>query len=290
MSEAASGGVLITGASTGIGEACALHLDSLGFRVFAGVRRAADGERLRGGASERLTPVTVEITDPVSIGAAAQAVAEATGDAGLAGLVNNAGVAVSGPVEFIPVDELRRQLEVNVVGQVAVTQAFLPLIRRGSGRIVNMSSIGGRVALPLLGPYAASKFALEALSDSLRRELRPWGIEVSLIEPGGITTPIWAKSGAAADELLGRMPPQVEELYGKLIERIRKEATRFGETGLPPLAVAKAVAHALTARRPKTRYLIGREAKLRARVSWLVSDRTFDALVARTLGWARGRS
>lgn len=274
--------VVVTGASTGIGEATALHLDRLGLRVFAGIRKPADGERLSAAGPDRLTPVTIDVADGESIDRAAAEVSEATGGR-LSGLVNNAGIAVSAPLEFVPVDELRRQLEVNVVGQVAVTQAFLPMVRAARGRIVNIGSVGGRVALPLLGPYNASKFALEALTDCLRRELRPWGIEVAIVEPGGIATPIWDKSGAAADALLSGMPPRVEELYGRLIAAIRREAEKTGRTGLPPSAVAEAVAHALTAKRPRTRYLIGRDAKARVAISRLIPDRAFDALVARSL-------
>src|SRR5688500_3137446 len=184
------GAVVITGASTGIGHACALDLDSHGCHVFAGVRREEDAERLR---SERafIEPVRIDVTDADSIASARDRVGEAVGAAGLAGLVNNAGIAVPGPLEHLPIDELRRQLEVNLVGQVAVTQAFIPMLRTSRGRIVNIGSIGGRVALPMLGPYAASKHAIEGVSDSLRRELPPWGIEVSVVRPGPIATEIW---------------------------------------------------------------------------------------------------
>ena len=273
----ALGSCLITGASTGIGETCAKHLSSLGFQVFASVRKPEDAERLR---SAGLEPLTIDVTDQESIRSAAAQL----GDAPLAGLVNNAGVAVAGPLEFIPIDEFRRQLDVNVVGQVAVTQAFLPALRKARGRIVNMGSIGGRVALPLLSPYAASKFALEGITDALRRELRQWGIHVSIVEPGAIATPIWDKSREANEELAKDAPPEAEQLYGKLIERIRAESATLGQTGLPPIEVAKAVEHALTASRPKTRYLVGREAKARAAAAALLPDRAFDALVARTLG------
>jgi NAD(P)-dependent dehydrogenase (short-subunit alcohol dehydrogenase family) len=277
MAQQDRGAVVVTGASTGIGEACARHLASIGFRVHAGVRKPEDAERAR---SAGLEPLTIDVTDEQSVRAAAASL----GDGPLAGLVNNAGVAVAGPLEFIPVDEFRRQLDVNVVGQVAVTQAFLPAVRKARGRIVNMGSIGGRVALPLLSPYAASKFAMEAITDSLRRELRPWGIHVAIIEPGAIATPIWDKSREANEELAKGAPPEAEQLYGKLIERIRSESATLGETGLPPIEVAKAVEHALTANRPKTRYLVGREAKGRAAAAALLPDRAFDALVARTLG------
>jgi NAD(P)-dependent dehydrogenase (short-subunit alcohol dehydrogenase family) len=271
------GKVVVTGASTGIGEATAQHLKALGFEVHAGVRKAEDAERLR---LAGLAPLTLDVTDSQSIAAARSEL----GDGAIAGLVNNAGVAVSGPVEFVPIEELRRQLEVNLIGQVAVTQAFLPLLRKGRGRIVNVSSIGGRVALPLMSPYNASKFGLEAVSDSLRRELRGQGIEVVLIEPGGVKTPIWRKGNSAADELLASAPPEAERLYGDLITSLRAEADKIDrERGLPPQAIAKVIGEALTARRPRTRYLVGRDAKLRARAAALLPDRAMDAVIGRAL-------
>jgi NAD(P)-dependent dehydrogenase (short-subunit alcohol dehydrogenase family) len=220
------------------------------------------------------------VTDEAAIQAVAREVEAAVGDAGLAGLVNNAGIAVAGPLEFLPPEELRRQLDVNVVGQLAVTQAFLPLLRRGHGRIVNMGSISGRLATPFVGPYSASKFALEALSDALRIELRPWGIQVAVIEPGGIATPIWERSIAVADRLLESMPQQAMEYYGKVAPAIRKSALRMGKKGTPPSAVADAVAHALTAPRPRTRYFVGERASFTARVIARLPDRLRDRLVA----------
>ena len=160
--------VVITGASTGIGKACALELDRRGFRVFAGVRSESAAQELQAQASARLTPVRIDVTDAASIAAAAETIARSVGDAGLAGLVNNAGIAVSGPLEIVPIDALRRQLEVNVIGPVAVTRSLLPLLRKARGRVVNMSSISGGVAAPYLGPYSASKFAMEAITDTLR--------------------------------------------------------------------------------------------------------------------------
>ena len=192
-----TGSVLVTGASTGIGEATARRMKAAGWEVFAAARKDGDLERLRG---EGLTPLKLDVTDAGSIAAAKAEV----GGRKLHGLVNNAGVAVSGPIEHVPLDELRRQLEVNLVGQVAVIQAFLPNIREAKGRIVNVSSIGGRIALPLVGPYAASKVGLEAVSDSLRRELRPWGIHVSVIEPGAVVTPIWEKGARDRRPARGR--------------------------------------------------------------------------------------
>lgn len=282
MGAAAAGAVVITGASKGIGRACALRLDRAGFRVFAGVRRDADAEALRTAASERLTPLRIDVADAGSIAAAARSVADAVGETGLAGLVNNAGVAIAGPLEFLPPAELRRQLEVNVVGQVAVTQALLPLLRRARGRIVNMGSISGLSALPFTGAYAASKHALEAITDALRVELLPWGIHVVVIEPGVIATPIWETSIHAAEQIMEGYPPEASEYYGAVLERVKETAMRGATHGLPPDAVARAVEHALTARRPKTRYLVGRDARLRARLRWL-PDRIRDRLIVHRL-------
>jgi NAD(P)-dependent dehydrogenase (short-subunit alcohol dehydrogenase family) len=276
----ASRAVVITGASMGIGEACALRLDARGLRVFAGVRRTEDGAELRQKASDRLTPILLDVTDADAIGAAAQTVAGAVGEAGLAGLVNNAGIAVAGPLEFLPVAELRRQLEVNVIGQITVTQAFLPLLRLGHGRIVNVGSVSGRIATPFVGPYSASKFAMEALTDTLRIELRPWGLHVAIVEPSGIATPIWERSLAAADRLIENMPRQALDYYGPVIPAVRASAARSGQSGTPPDEVAKAVEHALTAARPKTRYIVGRGARFTVAVITLLPDRVRDRLIA----------
>jgi NAD(P)-dependent dehydrogenase (short-subunit alcohol dehydrogenase family) len=278
------GAVVVTGASSGIGEACARRLAALGFHVFAGVRKQEDGERLQREIAG-VTPLSIDVVDADSIALAVQTVRKATGDAGLAGLVNNAGVAVPAPIEHQPIEDFRHQLEVNLIGQVAVTQAFLPQLRAARGRIVNMSSIGGKVAVPLLGAYAASKFGMEGFSDTLRRELRPWGIRVAVIEPGTIATPIWDKGIASGDELEASMSEQAKRDYGPLIATVRTASEQGAKTGLPPDAVAKDVAHALTARKPKTRYLVGREAKSRALLARIVGDRAIDAGVARVMRW-----
>jgi NAD(P)-dependent dehydrogenase (short-subunit alcohol dehydrogenase family) len=206
-------------------------------------------------------------------------VREATGGS-IAGLVNNAGIAVPGPLEYLPMDEFRRQIEVNLTGQVAVTQAFLPMLRAGRGRIVNIGSIGGRVALPLLGPYAASKHAMEGLTDSLRRELRPAGIEVSIIRPGPIATEIWERGNAKADELLERMP-EAEQHYGAAITAARAGAAERLKEAIPPSEVAEVVAHALTSDKPRTRYLVGPRTRLMAVLATVLPDRWFDRLIAR---------
>jgi NAD(P)-dependent dehydrogenase (short-subunit alcohol dehydrogenase family) len=279
MAAPARGAVVITGASTGIGHASALHLASLGFQVFAGVRRDDDAERLRAAGDGGIEPLRIDVTDQASIDAAAQRAREATGGR-VAGLVNNAGIAVPGPLEHLPIDEFRRQIEVNLTGQVAVTQAFLPMLRAARGRIVNIGSIGGRVALPLLGPYAASKHAMEGLTDSLRRELAPSGIEVSIVRPGPIKTEIWERGNAKADELLDRMP-EAEEHYGPAIAAARAGAEQRMREAIPPREVAEVVAHALTADKPRTRYLVGPRTRAMALLSTVLPDRTFDGVIRR---------
>ena len=275
--------VLITGASTGIGEACALHLDRLGFTVFAGVRKEADGRELQAKASPRLTPLSLDVTDQGQVTAAVHAIEGGLGTAGLWGLVNNAGIAVGGPLEFLPVDEFRRQLEVNVVGQLRVTQAFLPLVRRARGRIVNMSSVSGRLAAPFMGPYSSSKFALEAISDALRLELKPWGIMVSVIEPSNVATPIWEKSLRAGMAVMERLPSRARELYGPVIARMPEVVRASARSGVSPELVARAVAHALTARHPRTRYRVGRGAALAVAFGRMAPDRVRDWAIGRRL-------
>jgi NAD(P)-dependent dehydrogenase (short-subunit alcohol dehydrogenase family) len=279
--ESSRGGVLITGASTGIGEACALRLDKAGFQVFAGVRKPEDGERLSAAASERLRVIQpLDVSKPEQIEAAARTVEEELAGAPLRGIVNNAGIGTGGPLEAIDLDEFRRTLEVNSIAALAVAQAFLPLLRRSRGRIVNMSSIGGRVAQPFAGPYITSKFAIEAINDVLRLELMEWGIEVVAIEPGTIATPIWEKSSSQADEVLGKMTPDQRELYGKRLEKVAKVLAQQNKRGAPPSKVADAVEHALTAKRPKTRYLIG-DARLLLGLKTVLRARLFDRLLYR---------
>jgi NAD(P)-dependent dehydrogenase (short-subunit alcohol dehydrogenase family) len=274
----ASGTVLVTGASTGIGEATVLHLKGLGFDAVGAVRKDEDAERLE---ARGVRTVRIDVTDAGQIAAARE---ELGGDAALAGLVNNAGIAVAAPLEFLPVDRLRQQLEINLIGQMAVTQAFLPALRRAGGRIVMVSSIGGRVALPLVSAYNASKFGLEGMSDSLRRELMSQGVDVILIEPGGVKTPIWDKGEELADEMMEDVPPDAERLYGKLIAALRAGTRKIAtETGSEPIAVAEAIGEALTASRPRTRYVVGSDAKMRARMSRVLPDRVMDRMIARAL-------
>jgi NAD(P)-dependent dehydrogenase (short-subunit alcohol dehydrogenase family) len=199
----------------------------------------------------------------------------------LNGLVNNAGIVMAGPLEYLPIDAFRQQLEVNVIGQLAVTQALMPALRRATGRIVFMSSIAGRSALPFTGAYSASKFALEALADALRVELRRWHMHVAVVEPGTIDTPIWKTSLATADRLLANAPAGLEERYGRYLAGVRRHALKA--KGLPANAVAAAVEHALTAHAPRTRYLVGKDARLRMFIEKILPDRMRDALIENQL-------
>jgi NAD(P)-dependent dehydrogenase (short-subunit alcohol dehydrogenase family) len=229
--------------------------------------------RAPGQAPAGTRELVFDVTDEVAIGHAASAIDE------LDALVDNAGIAVAAPLEFLPPNELQRQLDVNVVGQLRVLQAFLPALRRRQGRVVLMGSIGGRSALPFLGAYAMSKFALEAMADALRVELAPFGMHVAIIEPGTIATAIWTKP----QPLEGRMPPEAGEYYGERLEKFRALAQhRSSTSAVSPDAVAKAVEHALTAKRPKARYVVGPDAKRRARLQKL-PDRWRDRLLTKFL-------
>jgi NAD(P)-dependent dehydrogenase (short-subunit alcohol dehydrogenase family) len=286
----ARGAVVVTGTSSGIGEACARRLHELGFSVFAGVRKPEDGERLREATSQGVVPVIIDVTDSASIAAARDQVSQIVGDRGLAGLVNNAGVVVPGPLEFVRIDDLRWQLEVNAVGQIAVTQAFMPALRRATGRVVNIGSIGGRLATAFNGPYNASKHAMEAFSDSLRQELFPWGIRVSLIEPGAIATEIWRKGDESYEQELAKLPPEGKRLYEDALAHFAAAAAKQGEKGVPASQVADAVEHALTARRPRTRYVVGPDARGMAVARRLLPDRLLDRVVLRQLRSAGRRT
>lgn len=269
--------VLVTGASTGIGRATALLLDANGWTVFAGVRRVEDGASLASEASDRLAPVILDVTKSGEIAKAAKKITNAVGERGLNGLVNNAGTAHAAPLEFVPLQSFRDQLEVNLVGQLAVTQALLPLLRAARGRIVNVTSIGGLIAGTMLGPYNASKFGLEALTHVLRQELSPWGMEVIAIEPGQIATPIWATSSSRSDDIVS---PQATAMYRDKIAGARRMAENAAAKGLPPIEVAKVIEKALTAKRPKTRYPVGSDAKIGATLIARLPDRARDRIFA----------
>ena len=284
-----SAGIVITGASTGIGAACALALDKLGYRVFAGVRDKADGERLTASAGPRLMPIRLDVMDAASIAAAVHTVKAMVGEHGLAGLVNNAGIAVIGPIEALPLTEWRRQFEVNVFGLVAVTQAFLPLLRQGRGRVINIGSISGRAAMPFLAPYSASKHALAGITDSLRLEVRPYGIRVALIEPGAIATPIWGKTTSEIDAWHAGWSMEIKTLYDTTFTKVKEFASEAGAQAPPPGIVVDAVIHALRSRFPKARYLVGRDARLRAVLAIILPRRLQDWIISKVVGLQRPR-
>jgi NAD(P)-dependent dehydrogenase (short-subunit alcohol dehydrogenase family) len=279
--------IVVTGASTGIGEACVMRFDRPGWRVFGTVRSERDASAMRDKFSERVIPVRLDVTDAQTIEAAAKTLTASLGDIGLAGLVNNAGIGIGGPLEFLPIDQLREQLEVNVIGQIAVMQALMPLLRKGNGRIVYMGSISGRGSTPFLAPYAISKYALEAIADAQRLELRPWGMHVSLIEPGTIKTPIWEKTLAWAEQSIASYPEHVQQLYGKYLQVIVKTLQASKDGGIPASKVADVVHHAVTAKRPKNRYLVGPDAHLRVVIEalpdWL-RDRLIWSAIERMAG------
>lgn len=278
--------VVVTGASTGIGWGCVKVLTGAGFRVFASVRKQADAERLTREFGEKVVPLIFDVTDQAGVRAGAEKVASMLGGETLAGLVNNAGIAVPGPLLFLDPDEVRHQIEVNVIAQLIVTQAFAPLLgtdrsRKGKpGRIVMMSSIGGQNAFPFNGPYSASKFALEGLSESLRRELVVYGIDVILIRPGAVATPIWDKADALDLNRFANTP------YMKSLSKIKDVMIGMGRKGYPPERIGRAVLKALTLRKPKTAYTENPE-KLQGLLVNNLPKRTVDKLVAMQLGLKR---
>jgi NAD(P)-dependent dehydrogenase (short-subunit alcohol dehydrogenase family) len=271
---------VVTGASSGIGEATARALAARGFHVLAGARREADADRLAAGGVE---PVILDITDPTHVAAIAERVEQDANGVPLGVLVNNAGIAVNAPVETIPMQEWRRQFEVNFFGHVAVTQALLPALLAARGRIVNVSSIGGRVAAPTFGAYAASKFALEAMSDALRREVRRLGVQVIVVEPGTVATPIWGKGIATAEGLVAGMTDEQQARYRDVIAGARGRAQTLERSGVEPADAARVIVDAIEAPRPHARYLVGRDAKVMARMVRLLPDGIVDRLIARNL-------
>ncbi len=277
------GAVLVTGSSTGIGRATAIELDRAGFRVFAGVRKEADAESLRAEGSDRVNPITLDVAKPVSVSEARRTIEVEVGEDGLAGLVNNAGIGSGGPIEHMPMSEFRKVIDVNLTGSVAVTQALLPLVRRAQGRIVFIASIGGRIAYPFMSPYHASKFGLEGVADSLRREIRPWGVKVIVIEPGLIATPIWEKGNETAVAIRKSLSAEGRRDYGDVLDAFAKVMLETGERGLPPERVAKVVRRSLTKRFPDTRYRVGMDARVAFAVSRVIGDRAFDRVIARML-------
>ena len=265
--------VLVTGASSGIGRECVVLLAAHGFRVFAGVRKSADGAALAEACGRTVSPVILDVTDAAAIRSAAQTIVASLQSDESFGLVNNAGIAVAGPLELVELDALRRQFEVNVFGHVAVTQAFLPILRSHRGRIVFIGSLVGKIAVPLFAPYSAAKFAIEAIADAFAVELWQWGIRVSLLEPGIIATPIWDKWKSHPIEAYGVSSLEARELYRDAHGSMLRLADWLSKAGITPQRVAQVVAKALCARRPRSRYLVGGFAKILGRIVPLGPDR-----------------
>ena len=274
--------VFLTGASTGIGRAAALRLAGHGIVVFAGVRKEADAQALKAAGGERIRPVYVEVTDHLSIEAARDTIASSPGVT-LRGIVNNAGVAIAGPLEVLSISELRKQFEINFFAPIAISQTFLPLLRATRGRIVNVSSIGGKFASPFVGAYASSKFALEAASDSMRIELRPSGVKVVLIEPGGVKTPIWSRSTEASAHVFDNASPELVASYAEMRGNMVRIAQKLDETGIDADRVALAIERGLFAPYPRARYLVGRDARVRLLIARL-PEGIRDTIVARIVG------
>jgi NAD(P)-dependent dehydrogenase (short-subunit alcohol dehydrogenase family) len=281
---------LVTGASTGIGRATALRLTESGWTVLAGVRVQDAGDRLveEAGVAGRLIPLVLDVTDAAQVAAAAERVREQATGGGLSAhgrldaLVNNAGIGIGGPLELVSAEDLRRQFDVNVFAQVAVTQAMMPALRAARGRIVFVSSIGGRVAMAFTAPYAASKHAIEAFGDALRVELRSSGVRVALIEPGSVATPIWDKSRAEADRVV--IPPELQDVYGRIPAAMDKVLEDTARRGVPPEQVAETIERALTSPRMKARYVVGRDAKAMLIARRVLPDLVFDRVARRALG------
>jgi NAD(P)-dependent dehydrogenase (short-subunit alcohol dehydrogenase family) len=274
--------VLVTGATRGIGRATAIRLAGRGWDVFAGVRQAQDGEELTSAQPGRISPVVVDVTDAEQVAALEQALPP-----DLDAVVNNAGIVVGGPLEAVPLSELRRQLEVNVVGQVAVTQALLPRLRRTRGRVVFVSSLSGRVATPLTGPYNASKFAIEAVADALRMEVAPWGIRVALVEPAQTDTDMWRKADDDLTSTVALLSPGHRDLYAKHIDGFRKSIPRSQRMAKPVETVAETIERALTARRPRARYVVGTPARIQAVLARMTPTPVLDVMLRAGTGVPR---
>ncbi|OBB88637.1 dehydrogenase [Mycobacterium colombiense] len=272
--------IVVTGASTGIGAASARELAHKGFHVLAGVRREVDADALRAAGIE---PYILDITMQSDVAAIADRIARDPQRRTLRALINNAGIAVNSPVETLPIDQWRRQFEVNLFGHIAMTQALLPALLLSSGTVVNISSVGGKVVLPTYGAYAGSKFALEAASDALRREVAELGIKVVVVEPGAVKTEMAERGITTAEGLMANLTDAQLARYGDLIAAVTAQARSFGEDGVSAEHAAKVIAKAATASRPRTRYTIGRDAAILVRINRLVSDRVLDRIMRQNL-------
>jgi NAD(P)-dependent dehydrogenase (short-subunit alcohol dehydrogenase family) len=286
MVQAKQRSVVVTGASSGIGRACALDLAKRGFLVFAGVRKTKDADDLGAIGGPHLRPIAIDVTKQSTIDAAVTVIEAAVGDRGLDGLVNNAGIASTAPVEYVTSADLRHHFEVNVFGQIAVTQALLPLIRSARGRIVNIGSVGSHITMPFAGALCASKSALTSLNDALRLELRPFGIRVCLVEPGAIATPGVDKTLGDVEAVIRAMPPEGAARYAEELRAFARLGHERESSGSPPEVVVTAVLHALTADRPRVRYAAGKHAAALATVARFAPDALLDQMRLRLFGFA----
>ena len=273
--------VVVTGTSSGIGRATAQRLAADGFHVLAGVRRLEDGAKLVGRSIE---PVIVDITDADALRALADRVANDKDRRPLRAVVNNAGIAVNAPVETAPLDEWRRQLEVTVIGQIAVTQALMPALLANGGRVVTIGSLGGKVAMPGFGPYSAAKFAMEAVNDTLRREMEPFGLKVIMVTPGAVSTGMTEQGLATIDRLARLMTPEQHGRHDRLIDAVKTQVKAFARDGVPPEQAAAVVSRAVNDRRPRIRYTVGRDAALLARMVRFIPDGFLDRALRRQIG------
>ena len=271
--------ILVTGASTGIGHATTQLLARSGYAVFAGVRNESDAVRIAS-LHPNITPLTLDVTKPADIRTATALIRES--GIPLYGLINNAGIAVAGPLEFLPIDDIRKQFEINVFAPIALAQAMLPMLREQRGRIAFIGSIAGRISAPFVGPYSASKAGLASLVDAMRQELASFGVAVSLFEFAAVKTPIWAKGRSAKDELLGKLPPAAIAHYGTFIDAIVAQTEREERHGMEPRVVAEAILGALRSDHPRERYVIGKQAKLQAIVAMLPPS-TRDRLIKKAM-------
>jgi len=272
--------LVVTGASTGIGAATARELARRGFHVLAGVRRDVDSDALR---ATNLEPIMLDITNEAEIALLVKRITDDPERRPLRALVNNAGIGVNAPIEALPLSEWRRLFEVNLFGHIAMTQALLPALIESRGTVVNITSVGGKVAMATYGPYAGSKFALEAVSDSLRREVEPLGVKVIVVEPGAVTTEMSARVVVTAERITSGMTTEQRGRYATLMHSIIAQAQTYIGKGLPAEEVGRVIADAITSKRPRTRYIVGRDAAMIVCLARCLSDRMLDSLLARSL-------
>lgn len=275
--------VLISGASAGLGKIMAFYLQNAGFRVFAGVRKRNDLQKWEKLKKPDIIPLLLDVTSSRSVQQAVRLISRFLSHDSLWALINNAGISIPGPLEFLPLSVIRKQFEVNLFGPVRMVQEFLPFLRKSRGRIVNIGSISGKIAAPFIGPYAASKSALRLFSDTLRMELRPWGIRVILIEPGSLSTSMWKKTGANAERIMQGLSSRAKMLYRDALLRSNQSRKQLGSGGSAPEMVARIVVRALTARDPRTRYLCGRDAQILDLVMKFLPDTIRDRVILRFL-------